>query len=125
LGSGTDSAVHSLAVDGSNLYAGGLFTNAGGATANHIAKWDGSAWSTLGGGIDDAPGVTVDAIAIDGTDIYAGGGFLSASGTTVNNIARWSGSAWWALGSGTDLSVFALSRASTGTIYCGGTFLPA
>jgi hypothetical protein len=29
------------------LYAGGDFTMAGGMSANHIAKWDGTVWSTL------------------------------------------------------------------------------
>ena len=46
--------VYALAVDGAgNLYAGGEFTTAGGVTANNIAKWDGSAWSALGCGMDD------------------------------------------------------------------------
>jgi hypothetical protein len=40
--------------DGS-IYAGGAFTTAGGTTVNNIAKWNGSAWSALGGtpGVDD------------------------------------------------------------------------
>ena len=33
--------------DGS-LYAGGNFTAAGGVTASHIARWDGTAWHSLG-----------------------------------------------------------------------------
>ena len=43
--------VYALAVSGTNLYAGGYFTTAGGVTANYIAKWDGSAWSALGSGM--------------------------------------------------------------------------
>src|SRR5213082_2087979 len=49
LGSGMDSDVGSgnsyvlaVAVSGSNLYAGGQFTTAGGNAATNIAKWDGS-----------------------------------------------------------------------------------
>ena len=34
--------VRALAMSGTNLYAGGNFTNAGGVTASYIAKWDGS-----------------------------------------------------------------------------------
>ncbi len=45
-----------------NLYAGGDFTTAGGVSANHIAKWDGSAWSALGPGMNG----TVNALAFDG-----------------------------------------------------------
>ena len=44
--------VCALAVSGSTLYAGGNFTTAGGVPANSIAKWNGSAWSSLGSGMD-------------------------------------------------------------------------
>src|SRR5262249_22825920 len=40
-----------LAASGSDLYAGGYFTTAGGTVANHIAKWNGSGWSALGSGV--------------------------------------------------------------------------
>ena len=39
-------------MSGTNLYAGGEFTIAGGVTANYIAKWDGNAWSALGSGMN-------------------------------------------------------------------------
>ena len=39
-------------MSGTNLYAGGYFTTAGGVPANYIAKWDGSAWSALGSGMN-------------------------------------------------------------------------
>ena len=45
--------VYALAVSGTNLYAGGGFTTAGGVPANYIAKWDGSAWSALGSGMNE------------------------------------------------------------------------
>ena len=50
LGLGDERRVYALAVSGTNLYAGGNFTTAGGVTANGIAKWDGHAWSALGSG---------------------------------------------------------------------------
>src|SRR3989442_6025759 len=59
------------AVSGSNLYAGGGFTNAGGVSANHISKWNGSAWSALGLGMDNP----VNALAVSGSDPYAGRNF--------------------------------------------------
>ena len=43
--------VTALAVSGSDLYAAGGFTNAGGVEANRIAKWNGSSWSALGSGV--------------------------------------------------------------------------
>ena len=36
------------AVDASNIYAAGIFTNAGGAAVTNVAKWNGTAWSSLG-----------------------------------------------------------------------------
>ncbi len=40
LGSGTNDIVEALAVDGSNLYIGGLFTAAGGKPSFHFAHWN-------------------------------------------------------------------------------------
>ena len=87
-------------MSGTNLYAGGYFTTAGGVAANNIAKWDGSAWSALGSGMNGQPDVY--ALAVSGTNLYAGGCFTTAGGVPANNIAKWDGSAWSALGSGMD-----------------------
>jgi hypothetical protein len=84
LGSGMGGAVCALAVSGSDLYAGGDFTMAGGISANRIAKWDGSNWSALGSGISDA----VYALTVSGSDLYAGGYFLTAGGKVSPCIAR-------------------------------------
>src|ERR1041384_6582456 len=54
LGSGMNSTVDWLTVSGSNVYAGGTFTNAGGIAANRIDKWDGNSWSALGSGMNPA-----------------------------------------------------------------------
>ena len=88
--------VYGLVVSGSNLYAGGLFTIAGGVAATNIAKWDGSSWSPVGSGIDGPVG----RLALSGNDVYAGGRFTNAGGVPANNIAKWNGSSWSALGSG-------------------------
>jgi hypothetical protein len=102
LGSGTGgtngdaSYVLALAVSGTNLYAGGWFTTAGGVAATNIAKWDGGAWSALGSGLNG----DVYALAVSGTSLYIGGGFTMAGGVAANCIAKWDGSAWSALGSG-------------------------
>ena len=50
-------------MSGTTLYAGGDFTTAGGVPANYIAKWNGSAWSALGSGMDSV----VYALAVSGT----------------------------------------------------------
>ena len=82
-GDGT-ATVHALAVSGTDLYAGGSFTTAGGTAANHIAKWNGSAWSALGSGMDSE----VDALAVSGTDLYAGGCFTTAGGKVAGHVAK-------------------------------------
>ena len=56
---------------------GGDFTTAGGVAANHIAKWDGSAWSALGSGMNG----NVLALTLDSSgNLYAGGDFTIAGG---------------------------------------------
>ena len=96
--------------DGSGpaLYAGGKFSSAGGVAADYIAKWDGSAWSPLGGGMsasgNDWPWVFALEVFDDGTGggpaLFAGGTFTGAGGVAANYIAKWDGSAWSPLGSG-------------------------
>src|SRR5207245_3046917 len=119
LGSGPENDVFALAVLGSDLYAGGAFTTAGGVTVNQIAKWNGSSWSALGSGVgggDSYP--LVLALAVSGSDLYVGGDFTTATnsdGTAVmaNRIAKWNGSSWSALGSGMSSYVHALAVAGS------------
>jgi hypothetical protein len=122
-----DNLVDALACDSStNLYAGGSFGTAGGVTATRIAKWNGSAWSTLGLGI--VGGGTVYALVCDGSsDLYAGGSFTfaAAGGHTASEIAKWNGSSWFALGSGMNNTVNALACDSFGNLYAGGLFTSA
>ncbi|MCL4840158.1 MAG: hypothetical protein KJ058_19590, partial [Thermoanaerobaculia bacterium] len=41
--------VYAIAINGTDVYVGGAFTNANGiASADYIAKWDGANWSALG-----------------------------------------------------------------------------
>src|SRR5437867_8965131 len=89
-------AVSDLAVSGSDLYAGGNFTSAGGLPAANIAKWNGSSWSALGSGMNDS----VHAVAVSGDNLYAGGDFSEAGGRDALHIAKWKGSDWNAVGSG-------------------------
>ncbi|MCR9103144.1 MAG: HYR domain-containing protein, partial [bacterium] len=119
LGPGLNGTVETIVVAASgDVYVGGSFTEAGGITANRIAKWDGTNWSTLGSGL----GGTCNAIAIaTNGDVYAGGFFSTAGGATVDDIAVWDGTNWSALGSGSSVfSCSALAIAPDGTLYAGG-----
>jgi hypothetical protein len=123
-GSGTVNALTTL--PNGDLIAGGSFTAAGGVTVNRIARWNGSAWSALGSGMDS----TVRALTtLPNGDLIAGGVFTTAGGVTVNNIARWNGSAWSALGTGMSgglsPSVNALTTLPNGDLIAGGSFFNA
>lgn len=118
-----------VAPDGT-LYVGGEFTTAGGVSANHIAKWSGNTWSSLGTGMnankDSGLPVFALAVASDGT-LYAGGNFHTAGGVNANNIAKWNGTVWSSVGSGMDTKggVSALAVAPDGCLYAGGGFVTA
>jgi hypothetical protein len=144
LGSGTTGGdgVHALAVfdDGTGpaLFATGSFSEAGGVSADNIAKWDGSTWSPLDAGLRLASGCCPFGSALtvfdDGTGpaLYVGGQFTLAGEGEANYIARWDGTAWAPLlhngdpgQNGTNDPVFALSVFNDGggpALYAGGNF---
>jgi hypothetical protein len=109
---------------GPALYAGGYFQTADDEPAMRVAKWDGSQWSPLGSGMDDAVSALV--VFDDGTGpaLYAGGFFSMAGGKPVNRVAKWDGSEWSPLGAGLDFgSVKTLAVYDDGTgpgVYAGG-----
>ncbi len=118
---GLSGPVSAIAVDSEgNLYVGGSFTEAGGSSANRIARWNGSNWSALGSGLNAA----VSALAISGSNLYVGGYFTTAGGSSANRIARWNGSSWSALGSGLNEPVAALAISGS-NLYVGGAFTNA
>lgn len=139
LGSGTNNAIHALAVhddgSGESLFAAGAFTIAGDAEALRIARWDGRQWNAVGSGLSNVANVL--AVFDDGLGggpaMYAGGSFTVAGEATVNHVARWNGSLWSALQSGLDIDggcagsveVRALATFDDGSgpaLYVGGRF---
>jgi trimeric autotransporter adhesin len=91
---GIDQAgVHALMVQGSDVYAGGDFTSAGGVRVNGVARWDGTAWHALGTGVEGV----VTAIVASGADLFVAGTFFRAGAVPARGIARWDGTAWHAL----------------------------
>lgn len=112
-----------------SLFAAGSFENAGGLAAKRIARWDGTSWSSVGGGAD----ASVHAMTVfddgDGPALYAGGLFLKAGGVPAKAIARWDGNAWSSLGTGeangVEVAVLALTGIDTPHgpgLATGGTF---
>jgi len=86
---GMNGGVDALAVNSStgNVYAGGIFTTAGGVSANYIAKWNGSAWSALGSGLNGG----VSAVAVNSAtgDVPVGGVFTTAGGKVSDYFGMW------------------------------------
>lgn len=85
--------LRALDIDGASgpiapmLYAGGVFTTAGGVSAEHVACWNGTVWSALG----DGRWYPVNALADRGTystflpGVFVGGG----GGGEFADIWRW------------------------------------
>jgi hypothetical protein len=113
--------VADIAIDKSGaLYAGGGFKTAGEVAVNHIAKWDGAAWSPLDTGLIPY----VSAMAIDDSGaLYAG----TAWDIAPVNISRWSGGKWSVIGdvAAKDYAPFisVLIFDGSGNLYAGGEFV--
>lgn len=74
------------------LYLTGRFIfEANGSTISHIARWDGTNWSSLGTGIDDVEAGVGYALAINNQtgQLFVGGHFESAGLQHAYNIASW------------------------------------
>ncbi|KAB2965485.1 MAG: hypothetical protein F9K16_01750, partial [Thermoanaerobaculia bacterium] len=109
---------------GPKLYAGGRFTSSGGATVRYVAKWNGTAWTQVGGNLNGQ----VLALAVHdsgaGPQLFATGTFTTSGSTTYNRIARLSGSSWVTLGTGLNSTGRALASFG-GALYVGGSFSSA
>lgn len=122
---------------GPALYAAGTFGLAGGVAVNSLAKWDGTQWHDVGGGVrfDTPPYLGwVKSLQVwdDGTvpALYVGGWFTRAGdgNLEVSGIARWNGQAWSDVGGGTYGSIATMTVWDDGSgesLYCGGNFKSA
>ncbi len=129
IGGGLDPGVHALAGfdegNGPRLYAGGIFTQAGGVPAANIAKWDGQGWLPVGGGTNN---VVLSLRPFDdasGPALYAGGDFTMAGNQPLAHIARWDGELWTGLSTGMNFDVRALAEfddSAGARLYAGGAF---
>ena len=81
-------------ISNTEIYVGGCFTNfAGVASADYVAKWDGSSWSGLGadGSIN---AIVHDMVFYQGKLVIAGE-FTDVGGdVTADMVAKWDGSSW-------------------------------
>ncbi|HEU4418334.1 MAG TPA: hypothetical protein VFT55_05305, partial [Planctomycetota bacterium] len=122
-----------LVLPNGDLVAGGAFTrigdlaadHSGGIAVNHIARYDGTAWSPLGAGVGPDAGVVTAIARLPNGDLVAGGAFTSSGGVAMNCVARWDGSAWFPLGAGMNHGVASFAVLPNGDLIAGGSFTGA
>jgi hypothetical protein len=108
-----------------DLVAGGWFSRAGDVPASNVARWDGTSWWPLGGGITSGAPAHIRSLTSYDGELIAGGVFSVAGTTKVSSIAAWDGARWHALGTGlgTGDGVYVSSLATRGRLlHAGGRF---
>ena len=136
-GGAVDDYVRSLASNGTDVFIGTDSVNVAGIPqADHVARWNGSAWSALGANSAGTDGwlpttAFIYAIAAKGSQVVATGSFQNAGGDpTADNIVSFDGTTWKPLGSngagngpwiGNGLAVAIIGK----DIYAGGNFTSA
>ncbi len=117
--SGSPNQVRALHEWQGELYMGGQFHSANGQVVNDIARWDGNAWSDVGGGVSG----NVWSMAVFRGELIVGGEFPTAGGTSVNSIAAWNGSTWRSLAGGMPQGlVRTLAVGADDRLYAAGAF---
>jgi hypothetical protein len=118
---------------GNSVYFGGMYdsvyTGSSYIRCNNICKWNGSAWDSLAGGVEDvdygfATWGTVDDMITDGSNLYVGGEFTKTiqDSLVCKNIAKWNGSSWEIFGTGTDGTVKTIALKGD-SVLIGGEFI--
>lgn len=114
--------VSTMAIDNrGDLYVGGSFEVMNGSPdTRFLAKWDGTDWAAIGGGVSRR----VYSIVFDRNNIlFAAGEFTRAGSDSINKIAMWDGKKWSGLGTGiTNGSVKTLFTDLGSNVFAGGTF---
>ena len=116
--------VNSLAVSGTTVYVGGLFTSIGGQNRNRLAALDASTGNALSW--DPNSSGSTASLAVSGSSVYAGGNFVSIGGQTRNGLAAVDATtgtvtSWNPNLSGGTASVSTIV-VNGGTVYFGGNF---
>ncbi len=103
------------------LYIGGSFNVGSGNPSDRIARWDGSQWLDVGGGIATFGSQIYDMKVFNG-ELWAGGNFSMAGGVPTQYIAKWDGINWCGFGDTLNNGVNAIEIYNN-ELYIGGGFL--
>ncbi|MEI7742572.1 MAG: hypothetical protein WCK58_02350 [Chloroflexota bacterium] len=105
-GGAVDSFVRGLAASGTDVYIGTDSVDVAGiANADHVARWNGSAWSAVGSNSAGTNGwftttTFINALTTSGPLLFAAGSFQNANGVaTADDIAYFDGTTWRPIGS--------------------------
>jgi hypothetical protein len=96
---GFDFDAYCMEVYNGELYVGGLFTQANNTPATkRIAKWNGTSWSSVGGGFIGQS--YVNAMTVYHGELYVAGRFALPNNTNTSfyNVAKWDGTQWDSVG---------------------------
>lgn len=93
-GAGNPEVRSVLVTSAGDLIAGGTFSYAGSSPALNVARWNGTAWSPLGAGLDGVVHVFAE---MPNGDLLAGGSFRTVANAPMSTLARWDGNAWTAM----------------------------
>lgn len=115
--------VQALAVYNNELYVGGLYSFiVDSVTYSSIARYNGTAWNDVGGGVFGTFKEIICMTEFNGELIVAGR-FDFAGTTQTSNIARWDGTQWQTMGDGLSYYVHTLYVDSVNNeLYAGGSF---
>jgi hypothetical protein len=85
------------------LYFGGNFAHIGGVPAAGVARWTGSVFEEVGGGVQGGSVAMLKSVDLDGDGpgdpvLLAAGDFDSAGGVPIASLAVWDNAQWSALG---------------------------
>jgi hypothetical protein len=109
------------ALPNGDLVAGGSFMDIG----NCIARWDGTAWMDMSGGIGGTQPIVEGLLGLGNGDLIATGRFSYIGGAQVANVARWNGSSWLPMGNGLNGVGISAFELPTGEVALVGNFTEA
>ncbi len=114
---------------GPALYVGGQINSLGAAAARNLVRWDGVAWSAVGGGANGRVLALAEHDDGGGNALFVGGEFTEVGGAAgFERIARWRGGAWSPLAAGVSGPVRALESFDDGgglALFAAGQFIYA
>ena len=117
-GIGFNGTVFTVGTFGTYLLASGTFTNINTIPVNRIAKWTGTHWDSVGGGITEGE-MVLSFYNYQGY-LIAGGSFNAIDYVTAHNIAKWNGTTWSPIGQGMGGPVLALCTYNNKLTAAGG-----